>query len=142
MPPPPKPPRNPLPRFPGLPKIPPPPPMPADLRSPPPPLSASDFPDSLIGGPERVLERLDVTSSVPVHAKPSPPPLPDPFPSQEPTTGHATQTFTLAQTVLGRFDLMTDGERTDLAELVVAFDDAGPEDRAVLLAVARGFAYR
>ena len=98
--------------------------------------SPSDFPDS-------TFQRLPVTDSVPINDSPrAPSSAPDPFPPKEPSTGHTSQTFTLAQTVLGRFDLMTDGERTDLAELVVCFDDCSSQDRAALLAVARRLAYR
>lgn len=111
----------PLPR--GLPTrvSPPPPPR----RSPKPPIGESDFMDTVI-----------VSSSIVAPAGEPP------WPPREPSTGHTNQALELAQTILKRFDAMNDGERTDLAELVVCFDNCRDADRALLLALARRIAER
>jgi hypothetical protein len=57
--------------------------------------------------------------------------------TDEPPTGRSSQTLQLYQTILTRFDLLTDAERTDLVELTSLFADSAPEDRALLLEIAR-----
>ncbi len=72
----------------------PPPPSPKIPPAPPPPrFSKSDFPDSLIGGPDRVLDRVEVTSSVPVNPVPlrPTPPMLDPFPAKESPTAETNE---------------------------------------------------
>lgn len=59
----------------------------------------------------------------------------------EPPTGRSNQTLALYQTMLGRFDLLSDAERTDLVELMSLFAEGTPEDRQLLLALARRMAH-
>jgi hypothetical protein len=39
--------------------------------------------------------------------------------------------------MLARFDLLSDAERTDLVELMSLFAEAAPEDRTLILSLAR-----
>lgn len=57
--------------------------------------------------------------------------------TDEPPTGRSNQTLQLYQTMLSRFDILTDAERTDLIELVSLFAEATSDDRQLLLALAR-----
>jgi hypothetical protein len=43
--------------------------------------------------------------------------------------------------MLARFDLLSDAERTDLVELMSLFAESAPEDRRMLLALARRIAH-
>ena len=70
-----------------------------------------------------------------------PPPIP-PFERphmdmEELPTGRSNQTLQLYQTMLARFDLLTDAQRTDLVELMSLFAEAAPSDRELLLTLAR-----
>ena len=60
--------------------------------------------------------------------------------TDEPPTGRSNQTLQLYQTMLARFDLLTDAQRTDLVELMSLFAEAAPEDRHLLLGLARRLA--
>lgn len=60
--------------------------------------------------------------------------------TDEPPTGRSNQTLQLYQTMLARFDLLTDGQRTDLVELMSLFAEASPGDRDLMLSLARRMA--
>jgi len=61
--------------------------------------------------------------------------------TDEPPTGRSNQTLALYQTMLARFDLLSDAERTDLVELMSLFAEAAPEDRTLILSLARRVAH-
>lgn len=58
----------------------------------------------------------------------------------EPPTSRSNQTLQLYQTMLARFDLLTDMQRTDLVELMSLFAECTEDDRALLLTLARRLA--
>ena len=58
----------------------------------------------------------------------------------EPPTSRSNQTLQLYQTMLARFDLLTDTQRTDLVELMSLFAESAEGDRELLLALARRLA--